>query len=503
MRPAALLCGFSFSACSTSASTPAHVSVPTVEVAFAPAPTPRPVTPDEPFRASAPLIAPAATPAPPPIRLFRLSNGIRVLFLEQHSPGILRVGVSVRVGLHAPGAAVMTAGAMWYGTSARSYDQIRGLCDEELAETWVWANDSTMGVGITTLGDRPDAAIDLLADVVRFPSFPTGQVRLALSAATHTLRSRGDAPGVLARRVLPMVLYGWSHPYEEEGVLRAEDLGALSVGDVVAAYEHSFDPSAATIVAAGDATEERLHAALERAFGSWKSTGKHASGPSLPTVVSSTSPRLVVVDRPGSSQAYVLFAAVGPSFPSPDFVPLLFAPEMFGLRARRALRDAGFAVPQSRLSVQRPIGALSLVDFHAEGPVEQAAGLLREMAGQLRAASTDETMSELEAIRARLLRDSEAYLWTLQGETDWLNAISAGDIPLDWSAKFDTLVSAATAADVHRAAAAYLEPDKMKIVVIGDWSRLRGQLVELGWGPIELRSEAGAVVGLEAVAGPR
>lgn len=42
----------------------------------------------------------------------------------------------------------------------------------------------------------------------------------------------------------------------------------------------------------------------------------------------------------------------------------------------------------------------------------------------------------------------------------------------------------------------------MKVVVVGDWSKLRAPLVGLGWGPIELRNGSGAVVGLEAAAGP-
>lgn len=502
MRSAALLSGFFCAACGASASTAANLTAPTVAVASTPAPAVHPITPDAPFRASPPSIALAAPPPAPPIRLFRLSNGMRVFFLEQQSPGLLRVGVSVRVGVHAPGAALFATRAMWSGTSGRTYDQIRAVCDEELADSWQWANNSSMGVGVTALGDRPDAAIGLLAEVVRFPSFPAANVLRTLIGATHYRQAHAESPEVLARRILPMALYGWSHPDEEESVLRAEDLGPLSRSDIVAAYEHGFDPSGATIIAAGDATEEQLHTLLERAFGSWKGTGKYAAASGLATVVSSISPRLVVVDRPGSSQAYVLFGGSGPSSPSPDFVPLLFMREWVGGRAERALRGAGFRVPDAQVSVRRPTGD-ALVEFHAEGPVEQAAGLLREMARQLRSASTAETIPELEAIRARLLTVSRTYLWTLQGETDWLNAISVGDIPLDWSARFDTLVSAAAAADVRRAAAAYLDPERMKVVIVGDWSRLRRQLVELGWGPIELRNGDGTVVGLQAVAGPR
>jgi zinc protease len=51
-----------------------------------------------------------------------------------------------------------------------------------------------------------------------------------------------------------------------------------------------------------------------------------------------------------------------------------------------------------------------------------------------------------------------------------------------------------TGADVRAAATRYLDADKMRVVVVGDWSALEAPLTALGWGPIELRDADGAVV---------
>jgi hypothetical protein len=54
-----------------------------------------------------------------------------------------------------------------------------------------------------------------------------------------------------------------------------------------------------------------------------------------------------------------------------------------------------------------------------------------------------------------------------------------------------------TADAVKSAAARYLDADHMRTVIVGDWAKLRGSLVALGWGPIEVRNAAGALQRIE------
>jgi predicted Zn-dependent peptidase len=54
--------------------------------------------------------------------------------------------------------------------------------------------------------------------------------------------------------------------------------------------------------------------------------------------------------------------------------------------------------------------------------------------------------------------------------------------------------AAVTMDAVKTAAARYLDADKMRTVVVGDWAALREPLTALGWGPVEVRRPDGTLV---------
>lgn len=433
MRPSALFACVVLSAdCAPPASAPVHVEAPTAPSEGATAAVPDHATPEAPFRATPPPLPRAEALRPPPIRTFRLSNGIRVLFVEQHALGLLSVAVTVKAGARALGASDLAIRTMWYGTSSRSYDQVRITCDAELAQSWAWSAAGMMSVGIVAPSDQPDAAIALLGDVAMSPSFPAPMVQRELAAEIHKRAPGEEAPATTAARVLPMALFGWKHPDDEDWALRSEDVSALSRADVVSAYEHSFDPSVATILAAGDSTEEALRPMLERVFGPWRSLGRHLVAPRARSTVATASPRFVFVDRPGSPQAFVLFGGAGPAAWSSDWEASLFMAEIYSGgdgRLLRALRGSGFATTDGGLYLTSSTdGPRTTVTV--EVPLEQTAAVLHAVEGDLRTMSADERFdTELEDVRDRRLRAQGSWLLTTQQEIELLRRIVAFDLP--------------------------------------------------------------------------
>jgi zinc protease len=78
---------------------------------------------------------------------------------------------------------------------------------------------------------------------------------------------------------------------------------------------------------------------------------------------------------------------------------------------------------------------------------------------------------------------------TAEGLTVALTAsIGLGQAP-DAFTQAPARLSSLTLDDVRAAAAKYLAPESMRYVVVGDLARLRGQLSDLGWGPIEVRED--------------
>jgi zinc protease len=140
----------------------------------------------------------------------------------------------------------------------------------------------------------------------------------------------------------------------------------------------------------------------------------------------------------------------------------------------------------------------SIFSWHADFDVAHTADALREldrlMRG-LRDAPAEPT--ELEAVRERALRDEPSFLATTAQTTELVAAIAQSDLSLDAPQRLDEQLRAITAAEVQRVAAATLDPTRLKVIVIGDWSALKPQLAGLGWGPVEVRDVSGAILRVE------
>jgi predicted Zn-dependent peptidase len=171
-------------------------------------------------------------------------------------------------------------------------------------------------------------------------------------------------------------------------------------------------------------------------------------------------------------------------------------------RAMTAVHDAGLLATYATLNfTTNPAEPRILLS--TEVPTARTANALVELDRLLRRAKTGEvTPDQLDDARRPLVLDEPSWSSTLAGEADVVDGLVLQGLPLDDVGKRATRLLAVTPDDVRRVAARYLDPDRMKVVVIGDWSKLRDLLVGLAWGPIEVRAPSGAVVSVEPARGP-
>ncbi|HEY2512308.1 MAG TPA: insulinase family protein [Polyangiaceae bacterium] len=476
---------------------------PAVAVAAAPAPATPPAppereTPDAPCRESAPLLPAPAPFSPPAIVSRRLSNGIPVLFLPRRG-AFLRVEVIAETPPGKPGANSLAGSFLELGSREHDRTALDRLArDELLIRDHRVAYGFTMA-NVTCFLDHAQKAIDLFAEEVRSPAYPADVLARALELRRKKFEGN-EASSTVARRTLVRALYG--EGVDLFGWLGPKEVAAITRDDVVAAYDANWVPSHVTLVAAGGTSEEELLPMLERAFGSWKATpkrGKPAPKKVAPAPQVPAGPRIVVVDRPGATEAYVITAGGGPRRAAPDWAAAEVMADLFAGNhgiATRTLRDDWHVNWHQGMSVEA-FGPAPRVVWWGQLPASRTGDALREVARLMRAMK--ESDPEASAIQATTTRLSQP-VWTqsLDGEVGTLEDLVLQKLPLDEPATAPARYRAVTAADVRRAAASYLDPDRMKTVVVGDWSALRAQMLALGWGPVEVRNETGELLATEA-----
>lgn len=474
------------------------------------APPPVRETPDAPFRAKPPAAdGTIAFVAPKPVEM-TLSNGVRVLLVEQHALPVVAVRLVIAGGAGdvpnaRPGAVSFLGAMVEQGTQKRTALQISDDYEALGVQHGSWFDWDSGGVSSKSLADKLDPALEIMSDVALSPTFPQAEIDRLRARRIASIRSEKSSPGTVAQNALAAAVFGRAHPYGHSLSGEETDTEKLTRDELVKIYDRVWSPKNAALVVAGDVTKDVLLPKLEATFGKWKAKPGAAArkSPAAPTQKGSS--RLVVVDRAGA-QSQIQLARVGVPYAGKDREAIIVTNAilggMFSSRVNMNLREKhGYTYgARSHFTMRHGAGPFSVgAAVHADKTVP----------------AIKEVLSELEALRRdgptedELALAKESWLLAMPGRfettSDVANAFAellVHDLPLDDYDKRRARVEAVTAADVKRIATQLLGPDAMTVIVVGDKAKLAPELETLKLGPIEERDFYGNPVTAAAKAGP-
>jgi zinc protease len=424
---------------------------------------------------------PVAAPAPPlriPVIATRtLSNGIQVVVLENHEIPIVRVRAVIDASalLEAAGKeglASVTFAMLGEGTATRSADQ--------LSDAFAALGNGVSPTGFLTITKNLAPSLALMADQLENPAFPQEALDRIRANRLADLKRLQDQPSYLAQRVFANAVYGTGHPYERAAT--EQSLTSLARADLVEFHDTWFRPQNVKFVVAGDITPDAARAELEKAFASWPSGGKKSTY----TIAAPKTPgptTIYLFDRPSSAQSYIMAGSVGPRRDVPEYFALDIANNILGgtfnSRLNLNLREKhGYSY-----------GANSRFTYRRVPQVGQFTA-----ASQVATAKTDssviELMRELREIHgARPVSDSEVTHSTdnilkgmpLDFETvDDIAGAAANllgnELPLDYYQTVSDGYRRAGSPAVRAAAAKFIDPEHLVVVVVGDRKAIEAAL---------------------------
>ena len=461
-----------------------------------PAPAPAPAAPavdTDAFRRTAPQPGPEKAYVAPKIVEARLSNGVRVLFVERHEMPIVALQVIFDRGADQtrPGLASFATGLLSAGTPTKNALQISDSFLALGARQGSWASYDGTFVSLQVLSAKLTPALELLSDVVRNASFPQAEVQRELPRRLNAIAQQKDSPGIVHSNVIADALFGPKHAYGTSLLGTEASMKYVSAGELRAFHRAQLRPDHMTVTAAGDITREALLAALEPSFGTW--TGKAAPAARLPDPAPpSGKARILLVDRPQATQSHVALADIGVPRKTPDYDALVVLNTILGgqfsSRLNLNLREAHAYTygAGSSFDMRRNPGP-----FRTSGAIvrEATAPAVTEMWREIeRIRNEPVTEEELAAAQAYLVRRLPARFETAAATADALSALAIYELPLDEYATYPARISRVTRADIQRVAKTYLRPERLRIIVLGDAITVRPALEALKIGDVELRT---------------
>ena len=429
--------------------------------------------PAQPFETPPPPAAPRPLAIAAPLEQ-ALPNGLRVVVARREGVPLVTAVLVVLSGseLDPPqlsGLASLTAGLLTQGTRRHTAPQLAAAAEALGGSLDTGAGWAQSLVSITVTTPRLGAALGLVAEVVREPTFAQEEIDRLRTQTLDGLKVAYSNPGTLAGLTAARLAYGsgaWGHPASGTPA----SLPRIRRDDLIALHRATFRPDRAVLILTGDVTPETALALARAKFGSWAAPAGAAPAPPAAATLAD-GPALAVIDMAAAGQAGVALALPLPARQGADRATGDVLNAVLGsgyssrfnqeIRIKRGLSyDAGSAI-EAR-------GERALFQASVQTKNESAAEVVRLLNGELdRMMQSPVPDEELGARKATLIGGFSRSVETTAGLNEAVaSLIVAGRSPAELQRRIDTLV-AVSPAEIQAYAAATLSPERRRVVVAG------------------------------------
>lgn len=401
------------------------------------------------------------------------------------------------------GLSFLTAASIDRATRTRSHADIEAQLALLGAVLTTEGSKFGSAASLSVLKRHLDAATELLADVVRNPSFPEGDIAALRELRLAQLKQEKATPLTLAAELLPRILFAGGHAagVPDRGV--EASMSKIAASDLAAHHAAYWVPNNAAWLVIGDVTLEEAEKLAVKHFGAWKPRQLPSETP-----LAGGSPGrnyVFLVDAPDSAEVQVRIGAVAPDRAAPEHHALQVASHVlggsYGSRIVAELRKARVYASNvySQLIQNQLFGYWLTAATVGPGDVTATLTALRKAVEGLSAAGPDgKTASVTEEEVADAKRTlSRNYLAGFETQAQILRqtapAIAEGRDASTLTQHVKQLL-AETPASVGAATQRHFAPGKIVALVVGDLKQIESAVAALRWGETIVLSPEGRLL---------
>ena len=421
-----------------------------------------------------------------PIQHWTQPSGARVFLVESHAIPMVDVQIDIDAGSRRDpaaqaGLASVMAGQMASGTRAEPKGQgpyPQALDENMIGEAWADlgasfganAGADRMSFSLRSLSypDLLDKAVALAARQMAHPAFPEAMWLRDRERISASIRESLTKPGTLVYQRFAEAVYG-THPYGQRAT--PETLLRIGAQDLKNLHAQALRACRATVSVVGDLTRAQTDALVHRLLALWPSESGCPSQPPVPEVAPLAAAQNLNLPF-DSAQAHVLIGQPGFKRTDPDFFALLVGNHILGgggfvsrltdqVREKRGLSYSVYSAFAPGLHA----GAFTVGLQTRPDQAAQAVSVAQEVVQSF--VRQGPTEAELQAAKSNLVGGFALRIDSNRKLLDNVANIAWNRLPLDYLDNWTKQIDRVSAADVQRAMARVLQPERMVTVVVG------------------------------------
>ncbi len=398
-----------------------------------------------------------------------LNNGMVVLTVENPAADIVAARLYVRAGgryepLQQAGLSHLLSAVITKGTDRLSSQAIAERVESVGASLGADSAPDYCLLSLKTVSADFPEMLELLAELVRSPSFPVEEVELERKLALQSIRSMQEQPFAVANAQLRQILYD-QHPYAMSSLGTETTMGQLDQAALQHYHQTYFRPDNLVISIVGRIEPDTATALVDRYFGDWQNSAASLPVLDLPTVM--VQPERAVTEQ-DTQQAIVMLGYLAAAVQSTDHIVLKVLNTYLGnglssrlfveLREKRGLAYDVSAFYPTRVDTSHFVTYIGTAPDNAAIALE---GLHHEVERLHEVLLTPE---ELQAAKNKLLgqyalgKQTNAQIAQIFG---WYETLGLG---IAYDQQFQEAVAAVTAEEIQQAVRQHLTQPYISLV---------------------------------------
>jgi predicted Zn-dependent peptidase len=427
--------------------------------------------------------------------IIKMPNGITVLVVENHKLPKINASLSIDRGPIVEGdkAGVnqLMGQMLSEGTTKTSKDKFDEMIDQMGTNLSLFAS----GGGISSLSRYFDKSFLMLAEAIRYPSFPEASFEKIKSQTITSLKSNEKSASAISARVVGALSYGKNTAMGE--FQTEESIKGIKLEDVKKAYKENITPSRAYLTFVGDITPQAAESIATKAFGDWK--GTKLLEPSIADVQNPSTTEIDFVDISTAVQGEINVSnLINNKLSNPDYHALVIANQILGggaesklfmnLREKHGFTYGSYSrVGNGRFQTQFS----STAQVRSEKADSAIAEIINEISNMRNGKITEE---ELNNAKAKYNGSFALAMEDPEKTASYATNILINNLSKDYYRTFLQKINAVTIADVQRVSNKYFNKDNARIVVVGNGAKILPNLSRLGYPVKKFDKNANPVV---------
>ena len=423
----------------------------------------------------------------PPIKKINLDNGLNLIVIEHHELPVVAFHLILKSGsacdpADKAGLANLTAGLLRKGTETRTATQIAEEIDFVGGSLGAGSGLDATYATCQVLTKHFDVGLELLSDIVLNPTFKEDEIDRLRKQTLAAIKQQKDDPDNVAEEKFREFLFG-AHPYGRPSEGTEETITAIDRGDIVDFFKKYYVPNNAILAVVGDVKPQEAIEKVKADFSAWR--GAEVAPPGFVNPPATTGHQILLVDKPDLTQTYIRVGHLGIERKNPDYFGVKVMNYILGggdfasrlmdeIRSNRGLTYHIY----SSFDENKLRGAYSVGTFTQNDSTAPAINAIVEQMRKIRA----------EGVTDKELKETKSFYsgyFPLQFETPGQIAkqilnVELYDLGEDYIKNYRKNINAVTKEDVLRVAQRYLDPENLKLVVVGKADEVKSSLEPLG-----------------------